>query len=128
MESRPQNPEFRNNPKNFHPGKIQCTGLLKTLCTAHTIKITRVSIGVLDLLLLYISNKFAAQPVHPHSQSDQRLSHLKADHHRPTSKMPFEWRFAGGPMGARHCMLAVFFLFLALKYNTVSTWVKVQHF
>ena len=21
MESQPQNPEFRNNPENFHPGK-----------------------------------------------------------------------------------------------------------
>ena len=27
MESQPQNPEFRNNPENFHP----CTTLLVTL-------------------------------------------------------------------------------------------------
>ena len=31
---------------------------------------------------------------------------LKAGHHRPVSEMPFKWRFAGGPMGANHWMLA----------------------
>ena len=25
MESRPQNPEFRNNPENFHPCKLACS-------------------------------------------------------------------------------------------------------
>ena len=32
--------------------------------------------------------------------------HPKAGHHRPTSETPFEWRFAGGPMVARHFVLA----------------------
>ena len=27
---------------------------------------------------------------------------LKAGHHWPVSETPFEWRFAGGPMVARH--------------------------
>ena len=31
--------------------------------------------------------------------------HLKAGHLRPASETPFEWRFAGGSMVARHCML-----------------------
>ena len=31
---------------------------------------------------------------------------LKAGHHRPASETSFEWRLAGGPMVARHCMLA----------------------
>ena len=29
-----------------------------------------------------------------------------ADHHRPTSKKPFKWCFAGGSMMAQHRMLA----------------------
>ena len=33
--------------------------------------------------------------------------HLKAGHHRLAIETPFEWRFAGGPMVAPHCMLAV---------------------
>ena len=31
--------------------------------------------------------------------------HTKVGHYRPTSKTPFEWRFAGGPIVARFCML-----------------------
>ena len=27
---------------------------------------------------------------------------LKVGHHGPSSEMPFKWRFAGGPMMARH--------------------------
>ena len=30
MESRPQNPEFRNNPENFHPCNLE-----KVMCTVH---------------------------------------------------------------------------------------------
>ena len=32
-------------------------------------------------------------------------NHIKSDHHQPTSETPFKWRFAGGPIVARHCML-----------------------
>ena len=32
--------------------------------------------------------------------------HLKADHHRSAGETPFEWRFAGGLMLARHSWLA----------------------
>ena len=36
MESRPQNPEFRNNPENFHPcGSWIANGATKA-CTAQT--------------------------------------------------------------------------------------------
>ena len=31
---------------------------------------------------------------------------IRHGHHLPASKTPFEWRFAGGPMVARDCMLA----------------------
>ena len=31
--------------------------------------------------------------------------HLKAAYHRPTSETPFQWRFAGGLMVDRHCVL-----------------------
>ena len=30
MESQPQNPEFRNNPENFHPCACRSTWLLQT--------------------------------------------------------------------------------------------------
>ena len=33
-------------------------------------------------------------------------NHLIAGHHWPASETPFEWRFAGGPIVARHCLLA----------------------
>ena len=29
MESQPQNPEFRNNPENFHPQKLQTVAVRK---------------------------------------------------------------------------------------------------
>ena len=29
MENQPQNPEFRNNPENFHPCKDVCNGVTK---------------------------------------------------------------------------------------------------
>ena len=29
MESQPQNPEFRNNPENFHPWCYDYTGLIR---------------------------------------------------------------------------------------------------
>ena len=32
MESQPQNPEFRNNPENFHPCLAVHEGLSLTLC------------------------------------------------------------------------------------------------
>ena len=32
--------------------------------------------------------------------------HVKAGHHRPSSETPFRWRFAGGPLVARDCILA----------------------
>ena len=32
--------------------------------------------------------------------------HLKAGHQRPASETPFKWRFAGGLMADRHCILA----------------------
>ena len=32
--------------------------------------------------------------------------HLKTCHHRRVSETPFYWRFAGGPMVARYCVLA----------------------
>ena len=35
------------------------------------------------------------------------LRRNKASHYRPTSEMPFKWRFAGGSMMARNWMLAV---------------------
>ena len=31
---------------------------------------------------------------------------LKADHYRPASETPFKWRFAGGPIVTRDCLLA----------------------
>ena len=34
--------------------------------------------------------------------------HLKEGHHRSASETTFEWRFAGGPLVARHCTLAGF--------------------
>ena len=33
-------------------------------------------------------------------------SSTKEDNHRPANDTPFQWRFAGGPMMAQHCMLA----------------------
>ena len=42
--------------------------------------------------------------------------HLKVGHHRLASETPFEWRFAGGPMVARHSMLAGF-LTVVLKLS-----------
>ena len=35
---------------------------------------------------------------------------LKVGHHRLASETPFKWRFAGGPMMARHWMLVWFFM------------------
>ena len=40
MESQPQNPEFRNNPENFHPWSVFCRiynrkSLFTTLLTGH---------------------------------------------------------------------------------------------
>ena len=31
---------------------------------------------------------------------------MKAGHYRPASETPFKWRFAGGPMVARNCILS----------------------
>ena len=31
--------------------------------------------------------------------------HLKADHNQPASETPFKWRFAGGLIVVRDCML-----------------------
>ena len=37
-------------------------------------------------------------------------THIKAGHRRPTSETQLEWRFAGGTIEARYCMLAGFHL------------------
>ena len=36
---------------------------------------------------------------------EQPGKHLRACCNRPSSETPFEWRFAGGPLVARHCVL-----------------------
>ena len=47
------------------------------------------------------------QPVIPGVYSQLYLStHLKAGHHRPASEPPFGWKFTGGTIVARHCVLA----------------------
>ena len=55
MESQPQNPEFRNNPENFHPYMSdQCLLCSKDIfwpCRGKT------------LLFLYANNKGADEPV-----------------------------------------------------------------
>ena len=38
--------------------------------------------------------------------------HVKVSHHRPTNETPFKWRFTGGPIVARYCMLAGMLWFL----------------
>ena len=43
------------------------------------------------------------------------MKHLKAVHHWPASETPFEWRFACGPMVARHCVLSGLFLILSCE-------------
>ena len=45
-------------------------------------------------------------------------STIKAGHHRPARETPLEWRFAGGPMVARHTMLGE----LVLVLRTVILW------
>ena len=36
---------------------------------------------------------------------NQPSKHLKAGYHRSASGTPFKWRFAGGPMVVRYCVL-----------------------
>ena len=43
--------------------------------------------------------------VYWYTKWDERPSHhIVSGYHRPTSEMPFEWRFARGPMVARFSM------------------------
>ena len=49
--------------------------------------------------------------------------HLKAGHHRPASLRPFEWRFASGPMVARHYVLTG----TSLEVVRSHTFMEIDH-
>ena len=51
---------------------------------------------MLSLLYIKYSVPCASQP----------STHIEAGHYRTTSETPFEWRFAGNPIGVRDSMLA----------------------
>ena len=73
MESQPQNPEFRKNPKNFHP-------------CAEADFLWKVSLKILN------SGKILK--TFTYVLTTQLTS--KAGHLQPASKITFQWHFAGG--------------------------------
>ena len=48
------------------------------------------------------------------------IENTKPDHYQPASETPFEWRFACGPMVARHCMLTGY-MFIHGRYFCTRT-------
>ena len=51
--------------------------------------------------------------------------HVNESHHGPASETPFKWRFAGGPIVVRDCMLAGNGI-IALTYVSMSVCVQVS--
>ena len=47
---------------------------------------------------------------------EKSSKHLKAGLHRPASETPLKWRFAGGPMMVKYCMLIVSILGYTLRH------------
>ena len=53
---------------------------------------------------MFIVTEYAA--LRRSTRNRDPVSIIKECYHRSTSETPFKWRFAGGPMVARECILA----------------------
>ena len=73
MESRPKNPEFRNNPENFHPFLVGCFLRMHTSSTpVENLCILCRKNGPAQIILLpiaLVSDKGSDEPAYMHSVS-----------------------------------------------------------